>query len=77
MPFTPRQPTRSETESVDLWVFIEGAIGFLSDVTHGGTRLILTFDGKALGCVVSMEDYQKLQQQEEPKGETPNEQNLP
>jgi prevent-host-death family protein len=54
---------------VDLWVFIEGAIGFLSDVTHGGTRLIITFDGKPLGCVVSMEDYQRLQQTNEQKGD--------
>jgi hypothetical protein len=77
MPFQPKPATESETESVDVWTFIEGAIGFLSDVTHGGTRLILTFDGQPLGCVVSMEDYARLQQQEEPKGETPNEPNLP
>jgi hypothetical protein len=77
MPFQPHSSTKPETESVDLWVFIEGAIGFLSDVTHGGTRLILTFDGQPLGCVVSMDDYQKLQLQEEQKGDTPNGPNPP
>jgi hypothetical protein len=77
MPFQPKPSTKPETETVDLWAFVEGAIGFLSDVTHGGTRLILTYEDKPLGCVVSMEDYQKLQQQEEPKGDTPNEPTLP
>ena len=67
MPFTP--PPVSETETVDLWAFIEGAIGFLSDVAHGGTRLILTFEGEPLGCVVPMADYENLQQQDQ-KGET-------
>ncbi len=77
MPFQPHPSTTPETETVDLWAFVEGAIGFMSDVAHGGTRLILTFDGHPLGCVVSMEDYQRLQQGNEQKGETPNEQNLP
>jgi hypothetical protein len=70
MPFQPKPVTEPETETVDLWVFIEGAIGFLSDVTHGGTRLILTYEDKPLGCVVSMEDYERLQQSNEQKGDS-------
>jgi len=58
-----------EEESVDLWTFIEGAIGFLSDVTHGGTRLVITFEGKPLGCVVCMAELEKLQAAENQKGE--------
>lgn len=54
-----------QTESVDIWTFIAGAIGFLSDVAHGGTRLILTYDGKPLGCVVCMEDFKQLEQTKE------------
>ena len=69
MPFQPKPSTEPETEFVDIWTFVEGAIGFLSDVTHGGTRLILTFDNKPLGCVVSMEDYQRLQLTNEQKGD--------
>ena len=77
MPFQPHPSTIPETESVDIWTFIEGSIGFLSDVTHGGTRLILTFDGQPLGCVVSMDDYQRLQQCNMQKGDIPNEPNPP
>ena len=63
------QAIGGEEESVDLWTFIEGAIGFLSDVTHGGTRLVITFEGKALGCVVCMADLDRLQAAENQKGE--------
>jgi hypothetical protein len=38
-----------QTETVDLWSFVEG-----------GTRLILTIDGRALGAVVPMEDLSRL-----------------
>lgn len=62
---------QSNTESVDVWTFIEGAISFLSDVAHGGTRLILTFDEKPLGCLVSMDDFHGLQQNDEQKGAQP------
>ena len=62
------QQTQSSTESVDIWSFVEGAIGFMSDVAHGGTRLVITFDGQPLGCVVSMDDFQRLQQNDEQKG---------
>mgnify|MGYP001159303110 CR=1 FL=1 len=59
-----------EEESVDLWAFIEGAIGFLSDVTHGGTRLVITFEGKPLGCVVCIADLKRLQEADNKKGES-------
>ena len=62
------QRTQSNTESVDLWSFVAGAIGFLSDVSHGGTRLILILDGNEVGVVVPMSDFQKLQQSDEQKG---------
>ena len=52
--------TQSNTETVDLWAFVEGAIGFTSDVAHGGTHLILTLDGKPVCAVVPMEDLAKL-----------------
>jgi len=60
-----RQRMRAErqdgnTESVDLWAFIEGLIGFLSDVAHGGTRLIITVDGKDVAAVVPMSDLRRL-----------------
>ncbi|HOZ48672.1 MAG TPA: hypothetical protein PLO37_15600 [Candidatus Hydrogenedentes bacterium] len=55
-------PQETQSETVDLWAFIEGAIGFTSDVAHGGTRLILTLDGKELGAVVPMSDFKELQQ---------------
>ena len=63
------QAIGGDQESVDLWAFIEGAIGFLSDVTHGGTRLVITFDGKPLVCVVCLADLQRLQAAENQKGE--------
>ena len=63
------QTIGGDQESVDLWTFVEGAIGFLSDVTHGGTRLVITFEGKPLGCVVCMADLQRLQAAENQKGE--------
>jgi hypothetical protein len=47
---------------------ITAAISFLSDVAHGGTRLVLTIDEKPLGCVVSMEDFHRLQENDEQKG---------
>ena len=68
---------KTEMETVDLWSFVEGAIGFMSDVSHGGTHLILTLEGKQIGAVVPMEDYLKLQNINIQRGETPNESNLP
>jgi hypothetical protein len=54
-----------EVETVDLWTFIEGAIGFVSDVEHGGTRLVLTLNNRAVCVVVPMSDFQQLQQNKE------------
>jgi len=62
------QTIGGDPETVDLWAFIEGAIGFLSDVTHGGTRLVITSDGKPLACVVCIADLNKLQAADQ-KGE--------
>ena len=64
------QAIGGDPESVDLWAFIEGAIGFLSDVTHGGTRLVITFEGKPLGCVVCIADLKRLQEADNKKGES-------
>ena len=62
------QQTQSQTETVDLWTFIAGAIGFSSDVQHGGTRLLLTLDNREVCAVVPMSDYQRLQQTDKQKG---------
>ena len=42
-------PVESNTETLSLWSFLADPIGFLSDVEHGGTHLILTLDGKPVG----------------------------
>jgi hypothetical protein len=70
------QEKQPEMETVDLWTFIEGAIGFVSDVEHGGTRLVLTLDNRAVCVVVPMGDFQKLQTTVNRKEES-SEQNLP
>ena len=62
------QQTQSHTETVDLWSFIEGAIGFLSDVQCGKTHLIITHAGKPLAAIVPLEDLQQLQHNNEKKG---------
>ena len=62
------QRTERGVEKVDLWSFVEGAIGFMSDVTHGGTRLILILGGKEVGAVVPMSDLQKLKDNEQKGG---------
>lgn len=63
------QAIGGDPETVDLWSFIEGAISFLSDVAHGGTRLVITFDGRPLGCVVCIADLKRLQAADTQKGE--------
>ena len=63
------QAIGGDPESVDLFTFVEGAIGFLSDVTHGGTRLVITFAGKPLACVVCLADLNTLQEADNQKGE--------
>jgi hypothetical protein len=55
-------------ETVDLWSFVQGAIGFTSDIQHGGTRLVLTLDGIPLASVVSMRDLQTLQTRDQQEG---------
>ena len=62
----------SNVETVDLWVFIAGAIGFLSDVSHGGNRLILTVEENDIGVVISMDDYNKLLKATNNEGESYN-----
>ena len=63
------QQAQTDVETVDVRTFVLNPIGFLSDVEHGGTRLILTIDGLALGSVVPMSDFQQLQHNDEQKGE--------
>ena len=58
----------NQIETVDLWAFVVGAVGFVADVAHGGTRLLLTLDGREMVAVVPMCDYQRLQQSDEQKG---------
>jgi len=54
-------PVESNTETLSLWSFLADPIGFLSDVEHGGTHLILTLDGKPIGAVIPLSDLKKLQ----------------
>lgn len=54
-------PINTDTETLSLWSFLVDPIGFLSDVEHGGTRLILTLDDKPVGAVVPLSDLEKLQ----------------
>lgn len=55
-------PNKSDqAESVDVWAFTEGAFGFLSDVAHGSTRLVITIEGKPIAAVVPLEDLERLQ----------------
>ena len=65
------QQTQSDVETVDLWSFIEGAIAFVSDVEFGKTRLLLTLDNREVCAVVPLEDFHKLQQNSQQKGENP------
>jgi len=62
------QETQSSVEKVDLWSFVKGAIGFVSDVEHGGTRLVLTLDNREVCAVVPLADFQRLQQGDKQKG---------
>ena len=62
------QQTQLNTESIDLWTFIAGAIAFSSDVQHGGTRLLLTLDNREVCAVVPIKDYLRLQQTDNQKG---------
>jgi hypothetical protein len=62
------QRTKSCVEKVDLWSFVEGAIGFISDVECGGSRLVLTLDNREVCAVVPMGDFQRLQLEDEQKG---------
>ena len=59
------KPTQPSVELVDLWSFVEGAIGFVSDVEFGKTRLVLLLDNREICAVVPMEDFHRLQQDEE------------
>ena len=54
-------PVESNTETLSLWSFLADPIGFLSDVEHGGTQIILILDDKPLGAVVPLSDLEKLQ----------------
>lgn len=58
-------PVESNTEGLSLYSFLEDPVGFLSDVQHDGTRLILTLDGKPVGAVIPFPDLQKLQHETE------------
>ena len=62
------QRTQSCIEKVSLWSFVEGAIGFISDVECGGSRLVLTLDKREVCAVVTLADFQRLQQEDEQKG---------
>lgn len=54
-------PVKTNTETLSLWSFLQDPIGFLSDVQHGGTPLIITLDDKPVGAVIPFYDLQKLQ----------------
>lgn len=54
-------PVKSSTETLSLWSFLADPIGFLSDVQHGNTRLILTLDEKPLGAIVPTRDLQQIE----------------
>lgn len=54
-------PVKTSTETLSLYSFLEDPIGFISDVQHGGTHLVLTLDGEPLGAVIPLSDLQKLQ----------------
>ncbi len=54
-------PVKTSTETLSLYSFLEDPIGFISDVQHGGTHLILTLDSKPVGAVVPLYDLQKFQ----------------
>lgn len=58
-------PVKTSTETLSLWSFLADPIGFLSDVQHGGTHLILTLDSKPVGAVVPLSDLHKLQHEME------------
>ncbi len=59
---THRNDTHNITpETLSLWSFLNDPIGFLSDVEHGDTRIILTLDNKALGAIVPVRDLQQLE----------------
>lgn len=58
-------PVKTSTETLSLWSFLIDPIGFLSDVQHGGTHLILTLDEKPVGAVVPLSDLEKLQYETE------------
>jgi len=54
-------PVKTSTETLSLWSFLADPIGFLSDVQHGGTHLILTLEDKPVVAVIPLSDLQKLQ----------------
>lgn len=57
----PTTPLKATTETISLWSFLNDSIGFLSDVQHGNTRLILTLDNIPMGAVIPMSDLQQLE----------------
>ena len=58
----PTPPLNATTETISLWSFLNDSIGFLSDVQHGNTHLILTLDDKPMGAVIPMHDLQRLEE---------------
>ena len=54
-------PPKVNTETMSLWIFLNDSIGFLSDVEHAGTRLILELDGQPMGAVIPMHGLQQLE----------------
>ena len=57
----PTTPLKATTETISLWSFLNDSIGFLSDVEHAGTHLILILDDKPMGAIVPVRDLQKIE----------------